>query len=1694
MSATLHARDIDRLAEQAGLEPTYRDFYGEDRRVAPETKRAFLGALGFDVSSEESIAAAVRANEEAGWRCLDPVVVVREGASALRTPVVFPSGTLKIGWTLVEELGRTTRGTLNFLDLSPLGVTEIGGRLLDRRVFELPVPTALGYHRLALTNEDGAEVARTTVVVAPTRCYVPPAIERGAKVWGLAVQLYGLRSKRNWGIGDFTDLRSVVETAAAAGAATIGLNPLHALDPENPAAASPYGPSSRLFLNVIYLDPQAIPDFAESDEARAYVFDPRTREALARLRRAPLVDYPAVMHHKRHVLELLYASFRRRHAGEDDPQRIAFRAFRTREGRELERLATYEMLREHFAQAGVPGYGWTSWPQAYHDAAGPAVAALAAERADRIAFFAWLQWHADLQLAQAAQAARGMELGIYRDLAVGASSDGCDAWGDREALLSGVTVGAPPDPLNVRGQNWGLAPTNPLALRERGFAPFIALLRANMRHSGALRIDHVMGLARLFWIPQGRDAADGAYVRYPLADLLAIMALESQRHRCLIIGEDLGTVPEGLRERLQWERVFSYRLLTFEREPDGGFIAPDRYPAFALASGGTHDLPTFPAFWTGEDIDLRVRLGLLGPGQSRPELATARAHDRDELLRALEREGDVSSADIARLHETDAARVKGDLMDTLARGAYRYLARSPARLLIAPIEDVLGETAQLNVPGTVDQYPNWRRKLGTTVEALATSRRLGAFAVALRDVRALPSPPTVPTATYRLQFHKGFTFVDAERLVPYLAALGISHVYASPIMQARAGSTHGYDITDHNAINPEIGTRAEFERLVGALHKAGLGLVLDFVPNHMGVGDENPWWFDVLMWGRNSPYATFFDIDWQPSKRELRDKVLLPFLGDSYGAVLERGELVPAFEAASGLYVVTYFEKRFPIVPTMHADLLAPGIEAARRAELPAETLSALDAALAAYRELAGASRSAFRRAGLRERAAELARELAEIARTPGVGAALNAGIAPLRVDPEKRGSWKPLLRLLDAQSYRPAYWRVALDEINYRRFFDVNDLAGLRIEVAECFAVVHQLAFKMLAAGQIQGLRIDHVDGLFDPAGYCNLLRADASSEDHPLYLVVEKILAKHERLREDWGTNGTTGYEFAGLVNAVFVDGENEMRIDRLYRSFSGELRPFDEVLLECKHLIMEVYLTSELNVLASELERLAQADVRSSDFTWNGLRTAIKNVVAAFPVYRTYVTGGAPAPEDRRDIEWAVGRARKRATGPDTSVYDFIASILTTDAVRVAEPRYPRRAVLHFAMKFQQYTSPVMAKSLEDTSFYRYVRLASLNEVGGDPRRFGMSPAAFHRAMRERAAATPFAGSATSTHDTKRSEDVRARIDVLSELPSAWRRMLLRCERQNRRLKRETDGRLAPDRNDEYLLYQTLLGAWPIEALEPAAIGSPELEAFRERIEAYQLKAMREAKRNTSWSNPDEAYEDAMREFVRGIFATAPDAPFWTEFLRFARVVASYGAINGLAQVAIKATAPGVPDFYQGTELWDFSLVDPDNRRPVDYGLRERTARELAAREASPAYARELLHDWRDGRVKLWTTQRLARLRQEHREAFLSGRYAGLEAAGTHADSLLAYVSGDAIVLVPRLVARLCPDATVAPIGAIWTGTTLAVPKQARGRRYVDALTGRTIDVGDAPLDVAAVLADFPIAVLTPRLDPIRLGGTS
>jgi (1->4)-alpha-D-glucan 1-alpha-D-glucosylmutase len=928
-------------------------------------------------------------------------------------------------------------------------------------------------------------------------------------------------------------------------------------------------------------------------------------------------------------------------------------------------------------------------------------------------------------------------------------------------------------------------------------------------------------------------------------------------------------------------------------------------------------------------------------------------------------------------------------------------------------------------------------------------------------------PRAIPIATYRLQLTASFGFADAAKLVPYLCALGITHVYASPFFKSRAGSTHGYDVVDHNAVDPELGGEDGLDRLHRALVEFDMGLILDFVPNHMAVNyADNPWWLDVLEFGPKSPFAASFDIDWKGLQGHPRGGVLVPILGRPYGEVLQMGEIKLRYDAREGSFAAWYHEHKLPIGPPRYTEILQ---------KVVAQAGASNDAAGRRLLEFAADYRGPHN-----PPRAQSAAFKAELAAVPGAEEIIGRGLRAY--NPSQESAALPALHhLLERQHYRVAYWRLALSEINYRRFFDINDLAGLSMEDASTFEAVHRLVRRLIGKGWLQGLRIDHMDGLRDPHQYFrrlqHLIAVEKPAESEPFYVVVEKILAKGERLPRFAGVCGTTGYEWLNTISRLLIDELGLATLDQAWREFTGEHRSFHDILIEAKRRVIANILASEFTVLSRLLARIAAGHYSTRDYGADRLRAALELFVLHFPIYRTYITPSGPSRGDREIINRAITQARADWFGPDAGIFDFLRDALTLDLIASGRTGYSIARDRQFAFKVQQFTGPMMAKSLEDTAFYRYHRLLALNEVGGNPAAGVLSVAEFHECMAERSAKSPQGLTATATHDTKRGEDARARLFALTELANEWKAVVLEWQAWNAPLADSSRSQRIPSLAHEYMIYQSLVGAWPLGGFDAS---------FVERMRAYAIKAAREGKQQTSWVAPDEVYEAGLAGFIERLLDERRSA-FIDSFDAFVRRAALIGALNSLTQITLKTTMPGVPDFYQGTELWDLSLVDPDNRRPVDFAARIDGLASICEQQDWRALAAH----WNDGRIKLTLVRRLLALRRELPDVFAKGSYLPLDIDGPHREEIIAFARihhrNAVIVVTARGFGRATRGGRAWPSGPSWDATVsidafseaahaLAVgkgAKEARGPR----------------LAVAELFEHLPLAVLRAQYVSVR-----
>ncbi len=944
----------------------------------------------------------------------------------------------------------------------------------------------------------------------------------------------------------------------------------------------------------------------------------------------------------------------------------------------------------------------------------------------------------------------------------------------------------------------------------------------------------------------------------------------------------------------------------------------------------------------------------------------------------------------------------------------------------------------------------------------------------------------IPVASYRLQMNGQLRFEDARLLVPYLHNLGITDLYLSPILQARSKSMHGYDVTDPTRLNSEIGSEEEFQALAGELRRLGMGVLLDIVPNHLVASIENPWWSDVLENGPSSAYAAYFDIDWHPPKKSLDNKLLLPILTRPYAEVLEQGELSVILEE-SGFYL-RYQNSKLPLAPKSYARILEHRLEDFRlESEPEGPEFRELSGILAALAELPKRVALPGEIAGeRRQRTQEVKERVWRLYnRSPVIRSFVDRNLRWLNGRRGKPAKFVPLDELLVQQAYVLSFWKSGNEEINYRRFSSIPDLVGVRVEDPLVFDAIHSTVLRLAESGAITGLRIDHIDGLRDPLGYLRWLQerlgaAEPEATRPGFYVVVEKILSNGETLPANWLVFGTTGYDFLNAVNRLFVDVDGLKSLESVYRNYCPAAQGLEDLIYEKKTQVMETILGVEMRSLAHRLRLLAEQDRYARDLSHDDLSKALAEVTACLRVYRTYARDFSMTSADHAGIQQAIEAARRRNPSLAPECLAFVGDVLHLRP----KPHLSSgqtEANLDFVMRWQQFSGPIMAKGFEDTALYTYNPLASLNEVGSAfwP---DMSLDAFHDFCRSRKREWPDTLNATSTHDTKRSEDVRARLNVLSELAGAWKEHLTKWTRWNAAWKTKIEGQAVPDTNEEILLYQTMLGAWPLD--------ESEVCIFQERLQEFMVKAAREAKIHTQWEQPDNRHEKSLCRFIDAIVKRSRNNRFLADFLRFQRTISFHGALNSLAQVMIKIGAPGTPDFYQGSELWAFRLVDPDNRGTVDFEKRIRALAQLRALEAErgPAMIRELLDRWEDGHIKLFLVERGLHFRKKHARLFQDGEYIPLKAAGQKGENVCAFLRNAgkswALIAVPRFTTRLT-NGVSAPLGKSAWGSS-ALPLEDRVPRvWKNTLTGETVSATaarhQASLPLAALFSHFPVALL-------------
>jgi len=1737
------------VAQKNGVRPTWKDVDGRIHRASEDALAkisAALAPLGETDSADHPGFTRLETADKTLALYVPHVAVLKRSLekelARLEIDIPFESKreSVFLHWSLLAEWGDMRSGITGSADL-----TETKLRI------HLPETTHIGYYKLVvgLTSDKDPKTVKLKsefpVIIAPDKCFMPATFNNGARFWGPVVNLTGFTSKRNWGTGDFTDLKAIVAFCAAQGAGVVGVSPLHGQDPTGSNLFTRRLPSDRSFLNIIYIDVEATDDFHESEDTRRMVQSPEFQERIETLRSAEVADLKQIFAEKLHVLDRLYQQFRSRHLSKQTPRAQAFRAFQHERGKPLRYFATHQALAEKLAKDGNHYESWRAWPDKYRDPESEAVKEFAASNNERIEFFEYLQWQAEIQLETVGHACMNSRLpvGILTEVSPLVSPHGAEGWQNQKCLAETLFLTEPPRPYLPDGLVTASPPFRMEEMRRAGYRPLAEMLQFNMRYAGAIKLANAYHwLAPLVSVDPD-NISSAAQLELPVEEILSVIALESHRTSTMVVldAELLleldarsasGSQIQLLLEK--WNIIARHDLLSTAPNEVSSLMKPETTEKRLLELAPA-DLSPLAAFWHGTDITVRAETLPVDEKDKRNQLIDRRVSHRVEVLRLLDEKNLLPEG-----VTTDPSSVPV-LTPHMVSALVALMAKSTASLVLFRLED-LGTLDRPLIVLEDPSYPQWKVKTNPSFEEMIEAETTQLVIDQLQTERGCffdlvdvsynqedlaNKQVTIPLATYRLQLHKDFKFVDAHKLVTYLDKLGISHYYLSPISQSRPGSMHGYDVISHSTLNPELGTLEDLEELSADLRKRDMGIIMDLVPNHMGIGKHNPWWMDVLEHGPASEYGEYFDIDWSPVKDELVGKVLLPILGEPYGKILTNGELKIKFDKSTGKFKIHYYENEFPVNPSSYALIMGLRLHVLndRLGNTNMDVmryLSIVDALSSLPDGMNLSQEDKSRR--LREMKVSIDR-LAELCgQNEHIHEFIQQNLKEFDCTEDDRASCRRLHELLEQQSYRLAFWRVAAHEINYRRFFDINELAGVRVEDPRAFTDMHALVFKLIKDGIVQGLRIDHPDGLYDPAGYFMKLQEEALSrlnpdsenflpgqkrfqrqEEYPIYLLGEKILAPFERMEDDWVIHGTTGYDFMTAANGVLIDEKNARIFSDFYAMVSNETDSYRELAYRCKHLIMQTSLASELNMLAHHLSQIAESNWMYRDFTLNSLRHALSEVVAFFPVYRTYVKEGTVSNVARDYVVRAVRLAKRNNRTVHPGIFDFIHHVLT---LRLADEMdgYPaqeefQQNVLNFAMKFQQFTGPVMAKSLEDTLFYKYNRFVGLNEVGGEPNHFGLSIADFHSHNEARQKTYPYSMLATSTHDTKRSEDVRARLSVLSEIPDNWQERVLRWMDYNSgRYTYNLDKRI-PSNNDEYLLYQTLVGTYPLTVEKPE-----DLADFAQRIEGYMLKAAREAKDHTSWINQDANYEDGMKSFINALLkpsnAEGGSDPFFIDFLEFHQHVSRMGLIKSLSQTLFKLTCPGVPDFYQGNELFDFSLVDPDNRRPVDFDERDRLLTNLLpfvkpdtnkSQDEFKALLKDMLKNYKDGRLKLFVTAAILQQRKLNPRLFTAGKYIPVGVSGEGSDHFIAYLreyqGKSLLVVAPVLVSKLIsPDQRALYSGpedtSLWQSTKLNLPREFQRRTYTDIFTGQTMEFGERRARITQILERFPVALLTAK----------
>lgn len=1573
---------VKKLASLYGLKLEYFDSLGNFHKVNYNDCLNFLSSINVNIDEIENLEEYVLELEHKDWnRWVPPVQVVRKPELPIINLRVSKDEINKtFEWVLIEEGGQVHQGHFAVSSLTVNMYKQFKKRGTYFQI-ELPLPVKpdAGYHTLIIKHSSLKE-SSMKLIIAPEKCYIPEWLSGSKTIRGPRITF---RAKSDKNISDFGYLNYVLRALSKEKSDIVGIG--HITQPYIPVFKKGiyYNSSTRLF-NTFYLNVDNMISYIDNEALQPLFRSNEFQELLKELSESDSSSYEEIYRIKYQIYRIIYQGFRDHHIKTNSPKCQDYYYFTSKKRNNLRKLCLFEALEDYFCNEETSIQSWHNWPEAYQNPNSDVVKAFEKDNLELIQFYEFLQWQVDIQLAEAGYISyeKDLSIGICSDLDLSIDPDGAEAWLNQDYFNHNVYISEPDLNTKELPEDFkGKPPLIPGKLYENGYSYFIELLWPNMLHSGALKIDNLSNLYSLKWISNDDVNTYEYHINYPFEDLLGILALESHRHKCMIVTDDYDTIAPKAKQA-----IIKYGILTQS------------------------------SFQLKEIIDDSELVSLYGIIQKEAD-ASLNAEGNDQLS--------------ITEHKTD-----------------------------------------------------------------------------------------IPVSTYRLQFNKNFTFKQAKEIIPYLKSLGITHCYASPILKARPNSMHGYDIINHNKLNPSLGRKEDFYDFVNTLHHYGMGLIVDIVPNHMGIGQNNKWWMDVLENGPSSEYASYFDIDWKPLKKELYGKVLVPILGSHYGNILSNGELSVKFTPEDGKLTLHYYEHKFPINPSSYPTILEYRIDVLEsRLGSYNNDLLEYQSIITEFINLPLHTETSYEKIKERRREKDIAfRRLSTLCENNKViKEFILENLQYFKSRSDDPFSITRMHNLLEEQAYRLAYWRVSSDEINYRRFFDVNELACLNMNERTVFTNTHGLILDLVEEKMIDGLRIDHPDGLFNPTQYFLDLQKEickrldiifddkeeklCGSDRLPFYVISEKILAPFEKLPESWAVHGTVGYEFLNSVTDLFTDLNNEKKFEKTYHKFLTKEIDFQELVIEGKKLIMKTSLNGELNVLSNLLNKISENYYLTRDYTLNSIRDSLVEIISCFPVYRTYISEGDISNKDLDYIKWAVGYAKSRSQSVDISIFDFIEKVLINEFEEDEES--PMRAeILKFLMKFQQYTGPLMAKGLEDTSFYRYNRLISLNEVGGEPQHFGINVNDFHNQNLNRLNFCPHNMLTTSTHDTKRSEDVRARLSVLSEIPEEWQKQVNRWAQLFKSRKVKTEKGLYPSKNDEYLFYQTLIGIWPLEKID-----DHELNTLIQRLEEYMLKAIREAKVHTSWVNTNIQYEETLGTFIRKVLTSYDKHPFWKDFLPFQEQIALRGFTNSLAQSVLKFTCPGMPDIYQGNELFKFTLVDPDNRRPVNYNTYKGALKDLAPllhhNPDEGCIDKQLIdskiYPLKTGACKLYVTSSILNFRRAEPDLFKYGEYIPLETTGAYAEKIIAFCrkhnENTAFIVVPRLTYNLIDNENKLPLtGEIWKDTAIIVPEELQTEGYLNLFDHTTHELYENKLYAGNLFNALPVAVLSAkkRLPPDETEG--